>query len=140
MKPSTLDGGEPGPASRESLEHPPSAVRPVIRIYDTTLRDGTQREGLSLSAVDKIRIAQLLDALGVAFIELGWPGSNPKDAEAFERARDVQWRHAALTAFGATRKAGCSPDSDPQVGALLATGAPVCTIFGTSVELSASST
>ncbi len=133
MKPSTLEGGEPGLASsagREPLDQPPSAVRPLIRIYDTTLRDGTQREGLSLSAVDKIRIAQMLDALGVAFIELGWPGSNPKDAEAFERARDVQWRHAALTAFGSTRKAGCSPDSDPQVGALLATGAPVCTIFG----------
>jgi 2-isopropylmalate synthase len=104
----------------------------VVRIYDTTLRDGTQREGLSLSAVDKIRIARLLDGLGVAFIELGWPGSNPKDAEAFERARDIEWVAAALTAFGSTRKAGCAPEADPQVGALLATGAPVCTIFGKS--------
>ncbi len=84
----------------------PSAPKPgLVRIYDTTLRDGTQREGLSLSAVDKLRIARLLDGMGVAFIELGWPGSNPKDAEAFERARDVQWAHAALTAFGSTRRA-----------------------------------
>ncbi len=104
----------------------------VVRIYDTTLRDGTQREGLSLSAADKIRIARLLDGLGVGFIELGWPGSNPKDAEAFERARDIEWGAAALAAFGSTRRAGCSPDADPQVGALLATGAPVCTIFGKS--------
>jgi 2-isopropylmalate synthase len=115
---------------KPSIPEPPSQSRPLIRIYDTTLRDGTQREGLSLSAIDKIRIAKMLDGMGVAFIELGWPGSNPKDAEAFERARDVEWRTAALTAFGSTRKAGCSPDSDPQVGALLATGAPVCTIFG----------
>ena len=63
-----------------------------IQIYDTTLRDGTQREGISLSAADKIRIAQRLDELGFAFIEGGWPGSNPKDAEFFERARDVPWR------------------------------------------------
>ncbi len=121
MKPSTVDQGR---------GEPPSQTRPAVRIYDTTLRDGTQREGLSLSAIDKIRIAKMLDGLGVAFIELGWPGSNPKDAEAFERARDVQWVSASLTAFGSTRKAGCSPESDPQVGALLATGAPVCTIFG----------
>lgn len=104
----------------------------AVRIYDTTLRDGTQREGLSLSAADKIRIARLLDGLGVSFIELGWPGSNPKDAEAFERARDVEWTSAALTAFGSTRRAGCAPEADPQVAALLATGAPVCTIFGKS--------
>jgi 2-isopropylmalate synthase len=108
----------------------PGPAREAVRIYDVTLRDGTQREGLSLSAIDKIRIARLLDGLGVAFIELGWPGSNPKDAEAFERARDVEWVNASLTAFGSTRKAGSSPDGDPQVGALLATGAPVCTIFG----------
>ena len=106
-----------------------------ISVYDTTLRDGTQREGISLSAFDKIRIAKMLDAMGVGFIELGWPGSNPKDAEAFERARDVQWSHASLAAFGSTRRAGVSPEDDPQVGALLATGAPVCTIFGKSSVL-----
>jgi|CZKU01.1.fsa_nt_gi 2-isopropylmalate synthase len=105
---------------------------PVVEIYDTTLRDGAQREGLSLSAVDKLRVARLLDGLGVTFVELGWPGSNPKDVEAFERARDVEWTTASLAAFGSTRRAGCSPDADPQVVALLETRAPVCTIFGKS--------
>jgi 2-isopropylmalate synthase len=103
-----------------------------VAIYDTTLRDGTQREGLSLSAGDKIHIARLLDALGVAFVELGWPGSNPKDAEAFERARDVDWKVARIVAFGATRRAGCAAEDDPQLAALLATRTPVCTIFGKS--------
>jgi 2-isopropylmalate synthase len=107
------------------------APRPV-QIYDVTLRDGTQREGLSLSAADKIRIAILLDTLGVGFIELGWPGSNPKDAEAFAMARDVPWAHASLAAFGSTCRAGCPADADPQVQALLATRAPTCTIFGKS--------
>ncbi len=100
-----------------------------VRVYDTTLRDGTQGEGLSLSAVDKIQIAHLLDGLGVEFLELGWPGSNPKDAEAFDRARDVPW-NAKIAAFGSTRRGGTTVEEDPQVAALLATGAPVCTIFG----------
>jgi 2-isopropylmalate synthase len=101
-----------------------------IQIYDTTLRDGTQREGISLSAADKIRVARLLDAMGVSFIELGWPGSNPKDVEVFERARDVDWRWASVAAFGSTRRADVRAEDDPQVGALLGTRAPVCTIFG----------
>ena len=100
-----------------------------VRVYDTTLRDGTQREGVSLSAVDKIRVARLLEALGVDFIELGWPGSNPKDAEAFERAREQAWT-CQIAAFGSTRRAGMAASDDPQVAALLATHAPVCTIFG----------
>lgn len=104
--------------------------RRAVQLYDTTLRDGTQREGLSLSAADKIRIARMLDDLGVAFIELGWPGSNPKDVEVFERAREVQWHHATLAAFGATRRAGVSPADDPQLAALLAARTPVCTVFG----------
>jgi len=108
----------------------PTEITAAIQIYDTTLRDGTQREGICLSAADKLRIARLLDALGVGFIELGWPGSNPKDAEVFERARDVDWRTARIAAFGATRRAGIGPEDDPQLSALLATGAPVCTIFG----------
>jgi 2-isopropylmalate synthase len=103
----------------------------LVHVYDTTLRDGTQGEGVSLSAVDKIHIARLLDTIGVAFLELGWPGSNPKDAEAFERARDLPW-NAKIAAFGSTRRAGTSADDDPQVAALLATRAPVCTIFGKS--------
>jgi 2-isopropylmalate synthase len=101
-----------------------------VSIYDTTLRDGTQREGISLACSDKLRIAEQLDSLGVAFIEGGWPGSNPKDVELFRRARDVKWQHATLTAFGSTRRAGISPDDDANLSALLASGARVCTIFG----------
>jgi 2-isopropylmalate synthase len=104
--------------------------RRAVQLYDTTLRDGTQREGLSLSAADKIRVARMLDDLGVSFIELGLPGSNPKDVEVFERARDVPWHHATLAAFGSTRRAGVEPADDPQVTALHAAGTPVCTIFG----------
>ena len=105
----------------------PSAA---VAIYDTTLRDGTQREGISLACVEKLRIAERLDALGVAFIEAGWPGSNPKDAELFRRARDVAWRHAVITAFGSTRRAQIAVEDDPSVQALLESGARVCTIFG----------
>ena len=65
---------------------------PLIQIYDTTLRDGTQSEGFTLSSNDKVRIAQKLDELGVTFIEGGWPGSNPKDVEFFERAQDFEWQ------------------------------------------------
>ena len=75
-----------------------------IDVYDTTLRDGTQGEGISLSAEDKLRVAKRLDALGIAFIEAGWPGSNPKDSEFFARARDRPWR-TTLVAFGSTRRA-----------------------------------
>ena len=101
-----------------------------VSIYDTTLRDGTQREGISLACTDKLRIAKELDALGVAFIEGGWPGSNPKDAELFRRAREVDWKHATLAAFGATRRAGIAPADDTNLAALLDSGARTCTIFG----------
>ena len=72
----------------------------MIQVYDTTLRDGTQRAGISLSSADKIRIAQRLDELGFAFVEGGWPGSNPKDVEFFERARDMSWQTALIASFG----------------------------------------
>lgn len=101
-----------------------------IQIYDTTLRDGTQSEGFNLSASDKIRIAQKLDELGVAFIEGGWPGSNPKDVEFFERARELKWKNAKLTAFGSTCRVKGGPEDDANIQALLDSGAPVCTIFG----------
>jgi 2-isopropylmalate synthase len=101
-----------------------------VAIYDTTLRDGTQREGISLAVSDKLRIAEQLDALGVAFIEAGWPGSNPKDAELFRRARDHAWQHATLVAFGATRRAGIAAEDDANLAALLESGARACTIFG----------
>ncbi|MBI4293101.1 MAG: citramalate synthase [Betaproteobacteria bacterium] len=102
----------------------------MIQIYDTTLRDGAQREGVSLSCDDKLRLARRLDELGVSFIEGGWPGSNPKDAEFFTRARELPWKHALIAAFGATCRAGGSPEDDANLQALLASGAPVCTVVG----------
>lgn len=106
-----------------------------VSIYDTTLRDGTQREGLSLSLQDKLRIADHLDAFGVDFIEGGWPGSNPKDAEFFERARDREWKHAVITAFGSTRRASIGADGDPQLKAMLDAGTKACTLFGKTWNL-----
>ena len=101
-----------------------------IQIYDTTLRDGTQSEGFTLSSNDKIRIAQKLDEIGVAFIEGGWPGSNPKDVEFFERARDMQWKNALIAAFGSTCRVKGGPEDDANIKALLDSNTPVCTIFG----------
>ncbi|MEM6732478.1 MAG: citramalate synthase, partial [Myxococcota bacterium] len=106
------------------------AMSDRVLIYDTTLRDGTQRAGLSLSCNDKLRVARRLDALGVAYIEGGWPGSNPKDAEFFERARDEQWESAKITAFGATRRVGTAPEDDANLRALIDAGTPVCTVVG----------
>ncbi len=102
----------------------------MIQIYDTTLRDGTQREGISLSCDDKIKVARHLDELGVAFIEGGWPGSNPKDAEFFERARDLSWSNALIAAFGATCRVGGRPEDDANIKALLDAATPVCTVVG----------
>jgi 2-isopropylmalate synthase len=103
-----------------------------VAIYDTTLRDGTQREGISLSVDDKLRIARRLDALGVSFIEAGWPGSNPKDAELFARAKDEQWHTAKLTAFGATGRVGKPVEDDPSLNALLTAGTEAVALFGKS--------
>jgi len=102
----------------------------MIQIYDTTLRDGTQRKGISLSCDDKLRIAHKLDELGVAFIEGGWPGSNPKDAEFFQRARQVPWRNAQIAAFGSTCRVGGAPEDDDNLNALLSAETPVCTVVG----------
>ena len=102
----------------------------MIQIYDTTLRDGTQREGISLSCDDKLRIARRLDELGVTFIEGGWPGSNPKDAEFFDRARKMKWQRALIAAFGSTCRVGGGPEDDANIKALLDSGAPVCTVVG----------
>jgi 2-isopropylmalate synthase len=102
----------------------------MIEIYDTTLRDGTQGEGITFSVADKIRIAERLDAFGVHYIEGGWPGSNPKDVEFFERAKHRTFRHARLAAFGSTRRKDTRADSDDQVRLLLDAGTPVVTIFG----------
>jgi 2-isopropylmalate synthase len=103
---------------------------PQIQIYDTTLRDGTQSEGFTLSANDKVRVAQRLDAFGVAFIEGGWPGSNPKDVEFFERAHDMEWKNSLIAAFGSTCRVKGGPEDDANIKALLDSRTPVCTIFG----------
>ena len=106
-----------------------------VEIFDTTLRDGGQTEGISYSVDDKLRIARKLDELGVAFIEGGWPGSNPKDALFFEQARKETWTNAKIVAFGATRRAKLKPEEDPSVRALVDAGTEVCAIFGKSSVL-----
>src|SRR3954469_16581748 len=104
-----------------------------FHVYDTTLRDGAQQEGLNLSVADKIAIARHLDELGVGFIEGGWPGANPKDTEFFRRARtELGLKHAQLAAFGATRRAGAKAADDPLVAALRESGAPVVTLVAKS--------
>ncbi|MGH3519510.1 MAG: citramalate synthase [Haloechinothrix sp.] len=106
----------------------------VFHVYDTTLRDGAQREGISYSVTDKLAVARLLDELGVGFIEGGWPGALPKDTEFFARATagELQLKHAALVAFGSTRKAGTAAAQDKQVQALLDSRAPVITLVAKS--------
>ena len=112
---------------------PPSAVPDAFHVYDTTLRDGTQMEGLSLSVNDKLAVARHLDDLGVGFIEGGWPGANPKDAEFFRRARtELSLRTAQLAAFGSTRRAGAVAADDPQVAHLRESGAGVVTLVAKS--------
>ncbi len=105
----------------------------AFHVYDTTLRDGAQQEGLNLSVADKLSIARQLDGLGVGYIEGGWPGANPKDTEFFRRAtQELDLRHAKLAAFGATRKAGIRAADDPQVAALRDSGAGVVTLVAKS--------
>jgi 2-isopropylmalate synthase len=105
----------------------------TFHVYDTTLRDGAQQEGMHLTVDDKLQVARLLDELGVGFIEGGWPGAVPRDTEFFRRAADeLHLAHATLAAFGATRKAGTRAEEDPQVLALLEAGAPVVTLVAKS--------
>jgi 2-isopropylmalate synthase len=107
----------------------------MIQIYDTTLRDGTQRKEISLSCEDKLKIAHKLDDLGVTFIEGGWPGSNPKDVEFFKRAQTIPWKNALISAFGSTCRANSLPGEDANIRALLEAGTPVCTVVGKSSVL-----
>src|SRR5437899_12852027 len=100
-----------------------------IKVYDTTLRDGTQGEGVSFSMEAKIRIAQRLDALGIHYIEGGWPGSNPKDLRFFKRVQDAVFKTAKLTAFSSTRRPGVKPQQDSNIQAAAAAGAPGVTAF-----------
>jgi 2-isopropylmalate synthase len=107
-----------------------------VQLFDTTLRDGTQSEGLSLSVEDKLKIARLLDGFGIHFIEGGYPGSNPKDVEFFQRAKtSLSLKHAKLTAFGMTRKAGGKADVDPVLRALIEAQTPAVCIVGKSWTL-----
>ncbi len=101
-----------------------------LQLYDTTLRDGAQREGISLSVVDKLNIARKLDELGVHYIEGGWPGSNPKDSEFFARARDLNLASARLVAFGSTRRPGTKAEDDPGLAMLLKAQTGVVTLVG----------
>jgi 2-isopropylmalate synthase len=106
-----------------------------VELYDTTLRDGTQMEGISLSVEDKLKITRKVDELGVHYIEGGWPGSNPKDAEFFVRARSLKLANARLAAFGSTRRAGGQAHTDPNLRALVEAGTPVVTIVGKASEM-----
>ena len=106
-----------------------------VMLYDTTLRDGTQREGISLSVDDKLKIALKLDELGIHYIEGGWPGSNPKDVEFFRRAASLPFQNARVTAFGSTRRKNIAPDEDENLRALLDAETPVVTLVGKSWDL-----
>ncbi|MBW3604057.1 MAG: citramalate synthase [Actinobacteria bacterium] len=125
-------------ATSEPTVAPPSAPP---QLYDTTLRDGTQQEGISLTVDDKLRIARILDTLGVAFIEGGWPGANPKDTEFFKRAAsgELALSRAVLTAFGMTRRPGAQAAGDPTLEALLGADTEVVCLVGKSDRLHVSS-
>src|SRR3954452_11540328 len=110
-------------------------IQMKISTFDTTLRDGTQGESVSFSVDDKLIIAQKLDDLGIDYIEGGWPGSNPKDKDFFERARELKLHHAKLTAFGSTRFARNPVEEDRNVQALVEAGTPAVSIFGKSWDL-----
>src|SRR6476619_968788 len=105
-------------------------MKPEVEIYDTTLRDGSQGEGINFSVADKLRIAERLDAFGIHFIEGGWPGSNPKDIEFFAEAKRRKFKNARLAAFGSTRRKAIAVEQDEQVRLLLDAETPVVTIYG----------
>ncbi len=105
-------------------------MKPAVEIYDTTLRDGSQGEGINFSVADKLRIAERIDAFGIHYIEGGWPGSNPKDIEFFAQAKKRKFKNAKLAAFGSTRRKGVMVENDDQVRLLIEAATPVVTIFG----------
>ncbi|MGB9805100.1 citramalate synthase, partial [Desulfofundulus sp.] len=107
----------------------------AVEIYDTTLRDGSQGEGISFSAEDKVKIALKLDKMGFHYVEGGWPGSNPKDMAFFQRIKNYRLSHARLAAFGSTRKPGVPVQEDGNIQSILSAGVPVATIFGKSWDL-----
>ena len=103
-----------------------------VHLYDTTLRDGSQKKGISFSLDDKVKIARLLDRLGVSYIEGGWPGSNPKDMAFFERIKTAPLKHSKVVAFGSTRKAGVTCEEDANLKALIDAETPAVTLVGKS--------
>ena len=105
-------------------------TREKIEIYDTTLRDGTQGDGVNFSLADKLEITQELDRFGVDFLEGGWPGSNPKDNEYFEKVRSLELNNIRIVAFGSTHRAGAEPEEDLFLQELVASKADVICIFG----------
>ena len=137
IEPSLRDQYEPlANCSALGYRISPTYMNPnQIMIYDTTLRDGTQAEGISFSVHDKIRIAEKLDAFGVHYIEGGWPGSNPKDIAFFDAAKNLTWRTAKICAFGSTCRAKVEPSEDAQIALLLSAETPAVTIVGKSWRL-----
>src|SRR3989338_9158505 len=106
-----------------------------IKIYDTTLRDGSQGEGISFSVMDKIKIAKRLDKFGTHYIEGGWPGSNPKDMEFFKQAKKLKFKNSKLVAFGSTRRPKISPSDDENLRALIKSGIKTAAIFGKTWDM-----
>jgi 2-isopropylmalate synthase len=109
-------------------------MEPIL-LYDTTLRDGSQGENISFTVEDKIAIAMRLDDFGIHYIEGGWPGSNPRDIQFFEEAKQLNFKNARLTAFGSTRRANLKPSEDPNLQALLESQSPAVAIFGKTWDL-----
>src|SRR3989338_1281204 len=103
-----------------------------VELYDTTLRDGSQTEGISFTVTDKLRILKKLDELGIHYVEGGWPGSNPKDREFFNQAKKIRLKNSILVGFGSTRRSNIKASNDPNLRALAASGARAVTIFGKS--------
>jgi 2-isopropylmalate synthase len=108
---------------------------PEVKLYDTTLRDGAQSEGISFSVVDKLHIAKKLDEFGIHYIEGGWPGSNPKDAEFYERIHEVNLKHAKIAVFGSTRRAGIKVQEDNFISELVKSKAKIATLVGKGSDL-----
>ncbi|MBS1237772.1 MAG: alpha-isopropylmalate/homocitrate synthase family transferase, partial [Deltaproteobacteria bacterium] len=106
-----------------------------VKIYDTTLRDGSQTEDIAFSLEDKIRIAQKLDELGIHYIEGGWPGSNPKDLQFFQEIKSVPLSHAKIVSFGSTCRAGVLPQDDPNIQSLIAADTEAVAVFGKSWDI-----
>src|ERR1700732_1836601 len=114
----------------------PPVLPEAVDIFDPTLRDGSQQEGLSLTVDDKLRVAEQLDHLGVTFIEGGWPGANPKDAEFFARApKELHLARATLVAFGSTRRAGVRAEDDETLRHLVEAQTPAVCIVAKSSEM-----